>query len=656
MGRYSKHLASEIADSTDSRLQAANPAVREMISHLGESGIETVFDRLDAQQPQCGFGLRGVCCQMCQWGPCRFTTKSPRGVCGRTVEMISVSNMARAAAAGTSAQMIHAREMILTLLAAVRGEIDLPLKGTHRLREVGNALKAGYPWTPLDQIAERVGEIMLKDLERASGSALETLNGFAPRELRAFWSKAGLQPRSAAVEVMETLHITTLGGSSDWHSIFEQAIRTSLAYAYSGLVTSSVLSEVLYGSPEIQVLEVNYGVLKPDHVNILVHGHSPIVLEKVLEKIDSPEIQALARELGAEGIVVGGMCCTGHELLARHGVPSVTGVLGQELVLGTGAVDAVVVDMQCILPGMEAVAACFGTELITTCHSNRIPGATHIPFDPEQPQTLDDDALRIARTAVEAFGRRNRSTIRIPEHTSQVMAGFTRETLLNSFGGVRPLVGMVERGDIRGVVGMVGCSSPKSACETSHVAIARELIAADTLVLASGCSAHALLNAGLCSTDAIELAGPGLRAACQEAGVPPVLVVGGCSDNTRIIQVFAGMAHQAEMPIRDMPFVLSGPELAHEKPMGQLLAVLAHGVSAVVGLSPNLPIPNTAANGEPGPVDPSMHSELLTEFFCGEGLTEMLGSRLLVQPDPAQAAQVILAVLDGKRTNLGWNG
>ncbi|MBI5231057.1 MAG: anaerobic carbon-monoxide dehydrogenase catalytic subunit [Coriobacteriales bacterium] len=654
MKYHSKHLGADIAGKEDAQRLAPNPAAAEMIGHLDECGIETVLDRFEAQQPQCGFGLRGLCCRMCQWGPCKITAKSPRGVCGRTMELIVMANLLRAAAAGASAQAIHAHDMILTLLGVSRGEITLDMKGSNRLRDVGYAMNVAFSWSPLEEIAEKVAEVMLEDLSRMTDGDMRGLKAFAPKERRAAWAELGVLPRSASFEVLEAMHMTTMGACSDDRAMFLQALRTSLAYAYSGLVTSSVVSDILFGVPEPVEAEVNYGVLKPDHVNILVHGHSPVMLEKILEKVEAPEIKEFARETGAAGILVGGMCCTGHEALSRHGVPTVTGAMGQELIVGTGAVDAVVVDMQCVLPGMQAVAECFGTEIVTTCRSNRIPGATHVPFDPEHPETLDEDAVRVVRMAIEAFGNRDRTQIHIPEYTTKVMTGFTRESVFESFGSVRKMVPRIAEGEVRGIVAMVGCSTPKAGYETAHVEIARELVSQGILVLASGCSAHAMLNAGLCSPEAAKDAAPGLRAACEAAGIPPVLVVGSCSDNTRIIQVFAGLAHEARLALPQMPFVVSGPELANEKTIGQMLAVLAHGLTTVVGLTPSLPIPALGPSVEAADAGSTPNRNSMVDFFCDEGLPSLVGSRLVVEPVPSRAALAIVSIIDEKRSALGW--
>jgi carbon-monoxide dehydrogenase catalytic subunit len=640
--------------------EAGNPAAAEMIAHLAETGVETLLDRLEAQSPQCRFGSTGVCCRMCQWGPCRITKKSPRGVCGRDLELVAVANLVRAVAGGCSAQMMHAREMAIALRAAARGEIALELPGTRRLREVAAGLNVGQSWTPVPELAELVASAILEDLGKIEEGATHGM-GFALRERRREWERLGVVPRSAAFEIAESLHMTTLGGCSDWRELFMQAVRTGLAHIYTALVPSSLLTDVIFGVPEPRTIDVNYGILQADHVNVLMHGHSPVMLEKVLDAIGSDEIQQLAREQGAAGIVVGGMCCTGHEALARRGVPTVTGSMGQELILGTGAVDAVVVDMQCVIPGMADVARCFGTQIITTYNSNRIPGAEHVPFDPEHPESLEEDAMRVARLAIEAYARRDRSHIHIPQHTTRVMTGFSHDSVMRTFGSSRLIAEKLETGELPGIVAMVGCTSPKSGVEVGHATIARELIGRGVLVLASGCAAHALVNAGLCSLEATALAAPGLREICEEAGVPPVLAMGSCADNTRIVQIFSAVANKAEIPLPEMPFAISGAEFANEKTMGQMLGALAHGLSVVVGQPPQLPLATSDAaavcaggcSGDDGGAEAG-HETVLAAFLQGAGLRDLFGANVLVQPDPTRAGATIVAELDRKRAALGW--
>ena len=277
--------------------------------------------------------------------------------------------------------------------------------------------------------------------------------------------------------------------------------------------------------------------MKEDHVNILVHGHSPVMIEKVLEKINLPEIQQLTKDYGAKGIVIGGLCCTGTELLARYGIPTVTNILGQEFAIGTGAVDCVVVDMQCVIPGMKILADCYGTKIITTCNSNRIPGAVHLPFDPEKPETLDEDAYIIAKTAVEAYKDRDRSKIKIPKEITKAYGGWSFESIVKAFGGIKNLTKLLKDGTLKGIATVVGCNSPKVAYESNHVTIVKKLLEWDVLVLTTGCSSHALLNAGLCSQEASELCGSGLKNVIEQYNVPPVMAVGGCVDNTRTLRL-----------------------------------------------------------------------------------------------------------------------
>ena len=656
MKYFIQALNVEVPGKADVQKNTPNPATRELLARLDAQGVETVFDRFEAQQPQCSFGLRGCCCRMCQWGPCRISPKSPRGICGRDMNSVVFANILRALVAGMAGHGRHAHEVIMTIIAVAEGKAHLELKGWERVWELaakfGLTVEEREPLT----VAREVAQVLLEDLGRLTAEPLATLAAYAPEERLVTWRNLGALPRSASYEIMETLHMTTLGSCSDWTALATQELRSALAYCYSTLFGSSYATEILYGIPQPRLTEVNYGILKENHVNILVHGHSPVMVEKVLEKIALPEIQDLAREVGAEGIVIGGMCCTGDELLARYGIPTVTNIMGQELALGTGAVDAVVVDMQCVIPGMKIVADCYGTEIITTCNSNRIPGAIHIPFDPERPETMDEDALLVARKAVEAFAKRDRSQMKIPQQVTRAMGGWSLEAILETFGGAAKLAEMLRNGTLKGIATIVGCNNPKVIYEYNHVTIAQKLIEAGVLLTTTGCCSHALLNAGLCAPEAAELAAPGLRQLCEERGAPPVLAVGGCVDNVRSLRLFMEVAAAAGVHMKDMPFMFIGPEPGNEKSVGQVVTFLCHGVSNLVGFPAPVPvaIPAVKEGAQAGDDLDANRNEII-EFFGGEGLFNKIGAKVYTEPNPKIAAQAIKMHLHRKRQALGWS-
>lgn len=655
--KYQYHiLNAEMPGKEDVLKMTPNPATKELIERLDKMNVETSLDRFEAQQPMCGYGLRGLCCRMCQWGPCRLSEKAPRGICGKDMNSTIMGNIVRALVAGLSGHAMHAHEVIMSIIAAADGKANLTLKGEERVWELAEKLGINTGDKELLQAAKEVALVLLQDLSRMTAEPIKLLEVFAPEERKKTWQNLGVIPRSAAYETMETLHMTTLGACSDWTALASQELRSALAYCYSTLFGSSMATEILFGIPKPKLTKVNYGIMKEDHVNILVHGHSPVMVEKILEKIATPEIQDLARQVGAKGIVIGGMCCTGDELLARYGIPTVTNILGQEFALGTGAVDAVVVDMQCVIPGMKIVADCFGTEIITTCNSNRIPGAIHIPFDVDHPETLDDDAMLVARTAVEAFAKRDRSKMHIPKEITTAMSGWSFESILEAFGGRDKLLSLIKDGTIKGIATVVGCNNPKVPYEHSQVTIARNLIEANILITTTGCCSHALLNNGLCAPEAAELAGEGLGRVCRELGIPPVLAVGGCVDNTRTLRLFIELAQAAGVDLKDMPFIFVGPEPGNEKTVGQGVSFLAHGVSNCIGYPAPIPvpIPKLKENAQ-SQDDLERGSNDIVDFFAGEGLYEKVGAKVYTEPYPKLAAQTVRMHIHRKRQALGWN-
>lgn len=648
------YLNADMPDKNEVLQKTPNPATKELIEKIAADGNETYLDRFASQQPQCAFGLKGTCCRMCQWGPCRITDKSPRGICGRSQDEIVISNIIRSLISGLAAHGRHAHEIIYTIKSVVEGKINLKLKGTDRIMDMAEKLGLEIKNKTVPQLAGEITDILIEDLSRMDNKNIRLLEAYAPQERQALWNKIDILPRSASYEVMEALHMTTLGSCTDWKAIARQEQRSALAYCYSTLFGSSLATEMLFGLPEPKETEVNYGIMKEDHVNILIHGHSPVMIEKVLEKINLPEIQQLAKDYGAKGIIVGGLCCTGVGLLARYGIPTVTNILGQEFVIGTGAVDCVVVDMQCVIPGMKILADCYGTKIITTCNSNRIPGAVHLPFDPEKPATLENDAYIIAKTAVEAYKDRDRSKLKIPKEVTKAYGGWSCESIINALGGIKNIAKLLKDGTLKGIATVVGCNTPKVAYESNHVTIVKKLIESDILVLTTGCCSHALLNAGLCSQQAAVLCGEGIKSLIKQYNIPPVMAVGGCVDNTRTLRLFISLSEEMNLALKDMPFMFVGPEPGNEKTVGQGLSFLMHGISNLVGFPAPIPVPN------PKPVEGSSDGEMergsnnIADYFGGNGALEELGAKIYTEPYPELAAQTIKMHIKRKRNNLGW--
>lgn len=652
MKYFYRILNAEMPDKDDVKKMTPNQATKEILERLEKEGIETCFDRHISQQPQCSFGLRGLCCQRCLWGPCRLGgPKNLQGICGADTNVVITGNLLRGLAAGCAAHGQHAREVIETAILAAEGKANFRILGGERVWDLAKRFNIETVDRSLEEVTKDVCEILLDDLTRIEDVEMKTLLAFAPSERVETWRKLNIIPRSAMYEVFEALHKTTLGGDSDWQDLVKHDLRTALSYCWSALFGSSLATEILFGIPKLQMAEVNYGILKEGHVNILVHGHSPTLVEKVIEKINSEEIQNLARDYGAKGIQLAGMCCTGLELLARYGVPTVGNILGQELVVGTGAIDAIIVDMQCVLPGLKNIADCFGTEIITTSASNRIPGSSYLPFDPLK---ADDIALDIAKTAISAYARRDHSKVHIPDVKSRAMVGFSVEAILESFGGKKQLLELLKSGKIRGIVTMVGCNTTKVPYENSHVTIARQLIEHGILVTTTGCCSHALLNAGLCTPEAAELAGGGLGKVCLKRGIPPVLPVGACVDNTRTIRLFIELAEEAGLALHQMPFCFSGPEPGSEKTLGQAVTFLTLGISVHQGFPGPIPVPISAPAADAKFLDDyERKGDDVADFFA-ETLNDLLGARVYSEPYPDLAAKTIQMHIHRKRLALGW--
>ena len=595
--------------------------------------IETVWDRHQAQLPQCGYCELGLSCRNCVMGPCRvdpFGEGPQQGVCGADADIIVARNLCRMIAAGAASHSDHGRDLVEVLANVAKGQAPgYAIRDPEKLKKV--AAEYGIETLGKD-ILVIAGELAFAMQEDYGTRITElTLLKRAPAKRREIWKNVGITPRGIDRETSEMMHRTHMGVDNGWQSLLLQGLRNALSDGWGGSLIASEVSDILFGTPSPKPTNVNAGVLKKDQVNIVVHGHNPVVSEMILMASQSSELIQLAESKGATGINLAGVCCTGNELLMRHGIPMAGNHLMTELILSTGAVEMMIVDYQCIMPSLGKVASCYHTRMISTSDKARFPGMEHREFHPENAEEL---AKALVQEAIQNFD--NRSKIYLPVEPVKAIGGFSVESIVGALGGsVAPLLDAIKAGKIRGAAGIVGCNNPKILHDYGHVTLARHLIENDILVVDTGCAAIATAKAGFKMPDAIQFAGPGLKEVCGALGIPPVLHLGSCVDNVRILMLAGALANALNADISDLPIAGAAPEWYSEKAVSIAAYFVASGVYTVLG-----PMP---------PIAGSLNVvKLLTE-----GLRDVVGAVFAVEPDPEKSAILIRRHIEERRKALG---
>lgn len=605
---------------------------KQMLRKAEREGVETVWDRLLQQTPLCKFGESGVCCRNCTMGPCRISKKSPLGVCGADADVIVARNFGRFVTGGVAGHSDHGRDCIEALHAVAHGETeDYQIKDEAKLLRI--AAEVGIETTGREVL--EVAKDLAAEFFENYGSTKNELSfiGRVPDVRRKLWSKLGVTPRGMDREIAEMMHRTHMGCDNDAANTMLHVARTCLADGWAGSMIATEISDILFGTPSPRKTTVNLGVLKEDQVNILVHGHNPIVSEKVMEAVNDPELIALAKEKGAAGINLVGLCCTGNELMMRHGIPMAGNHLMTELAIITGAAELIIVDYQCIMPSLVQVGNCYHTKMVTTADKARFTGAEHVKFEMHNGVS---QARTVVRMAIERFPLRDPARVEIPQGPVDIVTGFSNEALLEALGGsLTPLVDAIKAGKVRGAVGIVGCNNPKYKHDFCNVNLAKELIKRDILVIATGCVTTAAGKAGLLVPEAISQAGPGLQEICGALGIPPVIHMGSCVDNARILQLCALLAKEIGVDISDLPVAASSPEWYSEKAAAIGTYAVASGIYTHLGHPPNITGSKIVAN--------------LALF----GFDDLIGACFVIEPDPFKAAARIDARITAKRKGLG---
>ena len=615
--------------------RALDKTDQEIIEKAMHDGLETAWDRLAKQQPQCGFGQLGVCCNRCAMGPCRidpFGDGPKRGVCGATADLIVARNLLDDLSVGAAAHSDHGREVLEVLLDTAEGKSQgYQIIDEEKLGSIAAEYGIGTEGRSKEEIAKDVALALLEEFGTIKNKIQFAER--APEKTKEMWKKAGIMPRSVDREIVESMHRIHMGVGADYANILLHGLRTSLSDGWGGSMMATDGSDILFGTPTPTSSWINLGVLSKDEVNVVLHGHNPILSEMIVKAANDPELIKLAKEKGAKGINLVGMCCTGNELLMRHGIPIAGNMLDQELAIATGAVEVMVIDYQCIFPSITATASCYHTKVVATSEKSKVPGAIYKEFKPE---TALDSSREIIRMAIENFPNRNPDRVKIPDKPIKMMAGFSEEAIRKALGGsYKPLIDAIVAGKIRGAVGMVGCNNPKIKQDYGHVTLGKELIKRNILVVETGCAAIASGKAGLLLPEAADMAGEGLKSVCKALGIPPVLHMGSCVDCSRILMLGANIAKELGVGIEDLPLGGAAPEWYSQKAVSIASYFVASGVYTVLGIPPKI-------FGSPNVVD------LLTNKLDG-----VVHATFAVEPDPVKAADLLEAVIEKKRKALG---
>lgn len=644
--------AKKVADPVAATIDVAS---QQMIKRAQELGIDTCFDRAVTMKP-CNIGTQGTCCKVCSMGPCRLPLPKGgiegkderKGICGATANTIAARNFIRMIAGGAAAHSDHGRSVAEVFLSAARKQTDAyKIKDTKKLLEIAPTL--GVATTvevdgeeldrDIDEIAVEFAEKALNEWGKAEGELLWAKR--APEPRYELWKKHGVIPRNVDREIVEVMHRTHMGVDQDYRNLMKQGTRCAIADGWGGSMLATDLQDILFGTPYPIASEANLGVMKEDHVNIVIHGHEPVLSEMIVAVAQTQEMVDYAKSKGAKGIQLSGICCTANEILERHGVPLCGTFLQQELAIITGACDAMVVDIQCIFQNVANVANCFHTKLITTHPIARMEqeNVLHIEFDEHY---AVEDAKKIVKLAIDNFENRG-AEVMIPKQKSPIVAGFGVESTKYHLGGTfrgtyYTLNDNIINGRIRGIGGVVGCNNARTRHNEAHIEIVKELIKNDVIVLTTGCNAIACAMEGLLTPESARVyCGPGLAEVCETVGIPPVLHFGSCVDNSRILLAATEVVKAGGLgnDISDLPAAGSAPEWMSEKAISIGHYFVASGVYTVFGVT--LPVSGA----------PVFQNYLFEEF------EKMYGGMWDLEVDPIKHAQKMIAHIDKKRKALG---
>lgn len=612
-------------------------ADKPMEEYIRRLPLETAHHRVETQQTKCGFGLQGVCCRLCANGPCRITPDAPRGVCGASADTIVARNFLRAVAAGSGCY-IHVVENTARQLKNTGLHRD-KIRSEKALNHLAELF--GVTGTDKYDLCVKVADAVLSDLYRPEYEAMELVEklAYAPRVKR--WKELGIMPGGAKGEVFNNIVKTSTNLSSDPAEMLVSCLRLGVSTGLYGLQLTNLLNDVVLGDPEIRPAPVGMNVIDPDYINILITGHQHSLFTYIQDRLLDQDVTAKAQAAGAKGFKLVGCTCVGQDLQLRgaHYTEIFDGHAGNnyisEAVLSCGAIDAVLSEFNCTLPGIETICEELKIKQICLDVVAKKANAEYIPFRYE---TRQEDGDRIIDEIVAAYkARRGAVPMNLfKDHGNKnTLTGVSEGSLKAFLGGSwKPLIDLIVAGKIKGLAGVVGCSSVAYGHDTLTAELTKELIAKDILVLTAGCSSGGLENIGLMTPEAAELAGPSLRAVCKELGIPPVLNFGPCLAIGRLEIVATEIAQELGVDLPQLPLVLSAAQWLEEQALADGAFALALGLPLHLGVPPFI-----------------TGSKLVTKVLT-EDMVDLTGGRVIVDGDGKSAANTLEAIIEEKRKAL----
>lgn len=615
-------------------------SIKEMSKVLEKRGIPTVMERYKSQEPQCEFGLQGICCQLCGHGPCRITKKAQTGICGANADTIVARNWLRLASHGASAYSHHLESVCKTLKAAAQRQGPFKIKEEAKLISFAHALGLEST-TDIYRLATCLADVLLSELRKGSDEPSSMVTAMAPKPRVETWKKLGLIPGGINSEIRDCLARTATSIDTDPVDLLLKSLRLSIAGNYTCLATEMV-QDILFGTPQVNIIDADIGILDRDYVNIVAHGHEPLMAMAVIEAASRAVLKEKAVSIGAKGIRVYGSMDTGQELAQRsaHFPPGIyAGQLGnwvaQDFWLATGAIDLVMLDMNCSNPSMQPIASSFKTKLVPVSNIVCMGGAEKpIPFEPQRAM---EQATELIDQAIDAFkSRRTSQEVFIPSQKGKAVVGTAVESVLKVLGNsLDPLLDAIKNGSIKGIAAVVGCSTCKTGFDQFTINLSKELIKRDILVVNSGCASSATEIEGLLMPEGAELAGSKLRGVCKALGIPPCLSFGTCTDISRIIEVVSAVANALGVDVPALPVAASAPEYLEQK------AVLYGSFAVAYGLFLHVaPLPHVTG------------SPLVTKILTQDA-EALVGGKVCVELDPVKAAEQMENHILAKRKALG---